>query len=1263
MVRREAEEIMKTKLSLHLVVIISMLLAALPAQAAQARPAAPALPAASSAPADLLQFTSGGHALGFAADGMYAATGTHALHVDFVDANNVQPQADSLASVDGKAAPLGHVTYANLWDGITLTYAATAGSIYTTSYSLSPGANPADIGLRYNVPLTLNEDGTLTIAFDTGAMTESAPVAWQDINSQRMSVDVSFRVSGQEVGFALGSYNPRYALTIDPSLVWNTFLGGSDYDYGTGIAVDGSGNVYVTGSSYATWGSPVRAYTGGDAFAAKLDSSGGLTWNTFLGGSGGEDDGYGIAVDGSGNVYVTGKSDATWGSPVRAYGGSGWDAFAAKLDSTGGLTWNTFLGGSGGGDISFGIAVDGSGNVYVAGTSYATWGSPVRAYTSNGDVFAAKLNASGGLTWNTFLGGSAYDYGYGIVVDGSGNVYVAGYSDATWGSPVRAYTGGADAFAAKLNASGGLTWNTFLGGSGDDVGSGIVVDGSGNVCVAGSSSATWGSPVRVYAGGDDTFVAKLNTSGGLTWNTFLGGSGGDYGYGIAVDGSGNVYVAGYSDATWGSPLRAYTSGADAFAAKLDSTGGLTLNTFLGGGGVDEGDGIAVDGSGNVYVAGYSAATWGSPVRAYTGGADAFAAKVDFTPPTVVSSLRADPNPTNAASVHFTVTFSESVTGVDTADFSLTVSGITGASVTAVSGSGATRSVTVDTGSGDGTLRLNVVDNDSIIDADSNPLGGTGAGNGNYTSGQAYTVDKTAPTVVSSLRADSNPTMATSVHFTVTFSESVTGVNTADFSLTTTGVSGASVTAVSGSGATRTVTVSTGTGNGTLRLNVVDNDSIIDAASNPLGGKGAGNGNYTSGQAYTIDKTAPMVVSSLRADSNPTMATSVHFTVTFSEAVTGVDTADFSLTTTGVSGASVTAVSGSGATRTVTVNTGIGNGTLRLNVVDNDSIRDNAGNPLGGTGAGNGNYTSGQAYTLDKTPPKVVSSVRADPNPTTATSVKFTVTFSESVTGVDTADFNLTAPGITGASVTTVSGSGATRTVTVSTGSGHGTLRLNVVDNDTIRDSAGNPLGGTGASNGNYTSGQKYTLDRDNQFRSAAAQDGWVLESSETSGKGGSLAATGTLRLGDDAANKQYRSLLYFSSAGLPDNATITKVTLKIRKAGVTGTDPFTTHGPLLADIKKGTFGASPLEIGDFQATASKTNVGHFSAVSGSTVWYQLVLGAANYPYINKTGVTQFRLRFTKDDNDDHGADYVSFYAGDATTASNRPLLIVEYTLP
>jgi uncharacterized repeat protein (TIGR02543 family) len=310
---------------------------------------------------------------------------------------------------------------------------------------------------------------------------------------------------------------------------------------------------------------------------------------------------------------------------VRDHAGYG-DAFAAKLNSTGGLTWNTFLGGSGY-DTGKGIAVDGSGNVYVTGDSEATWGSPVRVYTGNSDAFIAKLISTGGLTWSTFLGGQYNDYGNGIAIDGSGNVYVTGYSAASWGSPVRAYASSGDAFAAGLNSSGGLTWNTFLGGSGTDEGYGIVVDGNGNVYVTGASYASWGSPVRAFISGSDAFVAKIDSSGGLTWNTFLGGSGGDAGRGITVDGSGNVHVTGDSEASWGSPVRAFSSSRDAFAAKLNSTGGLTWNTFLGGSGYDTGKGIAIDGSGNVYVTGESSVTWDSPVRAYTGGTDAFVAKI------------------------------------------------------------------------------------------------------------------------------------------------------------------------------------------------------------------------------------------------------------------------------------------------------------------------------------------------------------------------------------------------------------------------------------------------------------------------------------------------------------------------------------------------------------------------------------------------------------------------------------------------------------
>ncbi|MEW6400300.1 MAG: multicopper oxidase domain-containing protein, partial [Chloroflexota bacterium] len=239
-----------------------------------------------------------------------------------------------------------------------------------------------------------------------------------------------------------------------------------------------------------------------------------------------------------------------------------------------------------------------------------------------------------------------------------------------------------------------------------------------------------------------------------------------------------------------------------------------------------------------------------------------ASNVVKTPPSVISSVRQNSNPSNRSTVFFLVTFSDPMTGVDVTDFALTADGITGASVASVTGTGATRSVGVLTGTGDGTIRLDVVDNDTILDDLGNPLGGPGIANGDFTGGQSYSIDRTPPAVVSSVRLNADPSNRATVFFSVTFSESVIGVNTADFALTASGVTGASVTGVTGTGATRTVAVNTGTGSGTIRLDVVDDDSIRDAANNSLGGPGAGNGNFTGGQSYTMDKTPPTVVSSV-----------------------------------------------------------------------------------------------------------------------------------------------------------------------------------------------------------------------------------------------------------------------------------------------------------------------------------------------------------------------------------------------------------------
>ena len=302
--------------------------------------------------------------------------------------------------------------------------------------------------------------------------------------------------------------------------------------------------------------------------------------------------------------------------------------------------------------------------------------------------------------------------------------------------------------------------------------------------------------------------------------------------------------------------------------------------------------------------------------------------------------------------------------------------------------------------------------------------------------------------------------------------------------------------------------------------------------------------------------------------------------------------------------------------------------------------------------------TGQDYTaLDA--PIVLSSVRVNDSPTSAASVGFTVTFSESVTGVDTGDFALTTTGLTGTSITNVSGSGAVYTITANTGSGSGTLRLDVIDDDSIQDGGANPL------SGGFTGGQLYEVNQMTLLSTGGA-DGWVLEASELANTGGILnkAAT-TLRVGDEASNAQYRSILSFNTSMLPQNAQITSVMLKFKYAGVAGANPFNTHGFLLVDVRHGAFSnALALQSSDFAAKGPllvyKAKVlTYTNAVVDN--WYSQSFNPLDFGFIDPDGVTQFRLRFGKDDNNDFGADFLKLFSGNATQA-NRPQLIIQYEI-
>jgi len=303
----------------------------------------------------------------------------------------------------------------------------------------------------------------------------------------------------------------------------------------------------------------------GDAFVFKLNPSGsGLAYSTYWGGSGG-DVGRAIAVDSSGNAYVTGFTNST-DMPIRnalqAVNRSGFETFVVKLNSVGtDFAYATYLGGSAGDDVANAIAVDPSGSVYLTGATFSSdfpTHAPLQAKKGEADAFVLKLNPSGsGLVYSTFLGGAHSDVGLGIAVDANGNAYVTGMTaspDFPLANAAQVKFGasdvvGAHAFISKLDATGSkLLYSTFLGGKGTDVGLAIAVGSDGSAYVAGETDSPdfpLAGASQGVSGANNGFVVKLNPAGSaFTYTTLLGGSSQNTVTGIALDASANVYIAG-----------------------------------------------------------------------------------------------------------------------------------------------------------------------------------------------------------------------------------------------------------------------------------------------------------------------------------------------------------------------------------------------------------------------------------------------------------------------------------------------------------------------------------------------------------------------------------------------------------------------------------------------------------------------------------------------------------------------------------------------
>ncbi|MCK4761737.1 MAG: SBBP repeat-containing protein [Candidatus Aminicenantes bacterium] len=563
------------------------------------------------------------------------------------------------------------VLYKNIYENIDLKVYGIEKQI-EYDWIVKAGGNPENIEFVYkNVQgAHLDDKGNLIIETAFGELKHKKPVSFQEIKAERQEdkkgesresgkakremVNVTFKKTGKNTyGFSVGDYDKNRDLIIDPVvLVYSTYLGGSHNGCVYGLKVNVNGYIYVTG----TTSSPDFPITGQfqanqadyDAFITKFDpgqsGSDSLLYSTYVGGSR-FDHGRGIAVDQERFVCVTGitrSANFPTLNQFHGYNGDS-DAFVVKLDTirsgAAGLVYSTYLGGSGY-DEGYEIAVDGSSYIYVTGRTNSANFAALNQYQEHQgdyDAFLTKLDPSrsgnSALIYSTYLGGGMEDYGFGLDVGQDGCAYVAGSTHSSnfpTKNPYQTFLSGSDAFAAKIDTgksgAASLIYSTCLGGTMSDVGNAVALDVNGYMYVTGTTSSE-NFPTKnqyqqyVGSGGanDNGFLAKLNPdkigSGSLLYSTYLGGSEDEEAMGIAVDSNHSAYVTGY---TWSSDFptknqyQSNQGSKDVFITKINTSrsgaAGLVFSTYLGGGSDDHALAIDIDGIGNMYVGGgtYSA---------------------------------------------------------------------------------------------------------------------------------------------------------------------------------------------------------------------------------------------------------------------------------------------------------------------------------------------------------------------------------------------------------------------------------------------------------------------------------------------------------------------------------------------------------------------------------------------------------------------------------------------------------------------------------
>jgi hypothetical protein len=598
--------------------------------------------------------------------------------------------------------------YRQLWPGIGARFYGDQHHL-EYDFDLAPGASAARIALKLpGAHVSLTRTGTLDVAVGSHTIAIAPPRSYQVLGGRRVAVASRWVLGhGGRVRIAVGAYDAARPLVIDPVLDYTAFIGAST-TLPLAVAVDATGAAYLTGftecptaqgGAFPTTSGAYQSTVNqllcgtlmtGMGFVSKLSPDGNtLEYSTFIDGTTAAHF-YGIAVDGQGDAYLAGGGYNGYPTTPGAYqpASDAWTqnmyehGVVTELNPTGtALVYSTYLSGYEP-DGVHAIALDAQGDAYVTGNTTSsgavspafptttgafqtTYGGgsppPIPVAGSDGDAFVTELNPTGtGLVYSTFLGGSGDEMAHGIAIDAQGDAYVTGLTDSPGGIATGAFptTAGAvqsaagggleDAFVTELNPAGsGLVFSTRLGGSGDDVGWGIALDGSG-VYAAGYTSSPGGTasgdfPTTAGAlqttnlGGYDAFVTKLSPAGAMTWSTLVGGGGDDESGSIAVDARGDAHISGYTSSN-GNPAFPTTSGAvqatfqggssDAFVAELNPGGsGLLYSTLLGSNAADSAQAIALDSGDNVYVVGST----NGPIGSATGGFPSASAGVNDSP--------------------------------------------------------------------------------------------------------------------------------------------------------------------------------------------------------------------------------------------------------------------------------------------------------------------------------------------------------------------------------------------------------------------------------------------------------------------------------------------------------------------------------------------------------------------------------------------------------------------------------------------------------